>query len=466
MLKNAPYRPGLLPVMLDLYNRLAPNLRAELNEFAAELAQALRVEGAEATASPVACTEKEIRAAHDQLLANGAELLVIVHATYAPSGVLAETLTETPLPVLLWPAQTLARLEPDQYDEQAMMRNHGVHGTQDLANVLRRRGRAFGVIHGHHAEATFLASWRAWLAAGRGVRAFRTANPVQLGGPFEQMLDLQTDPADAVTQLGPHMQSVSLDELAERIGLADEAQVAQTMKRYRTDFDISDDLGDEPLRQGARGELALRAILDERDSRALGLNFLPLCNDPRIGGALHAPASVLMSEGYGYAGEGDWLTASFVHAMQAAFKDVSFSEIFSVGYEDHRLVLKHWGEGNPALARRKPQLLPSACRDTREATFAIMDFEFRPGRAGLVNLSVDQNGQGQLLFIPGCVEDDSLPKVTGPRAVFRPDAPNVVDVLDCYARRGGSHHLALVYDPSDGILTRMADLAGWTYERI
>jgi L-arabinose isomerase len=460
------YQLGILPVMLDLYNRLAPSLRGKLNEFIGSLGSYLSNERLEVIVSPVACTESEVRKAHEYLLTSEVDLLVVAHVSYCPSGVLEGLLMETPLPVLLWPAQSMAKLDPAQYDLHAVMENHGVHGTQDLANVLRRRGRAFGVIHGHHTAPTFREELIGWLQAGRAVRAFWTAKPVRIGDAFEHMLDLQIDNADFLRRSGLCVQEIEIDELAEQMNKADEASVRQAVQRYQTNFGVSRDIRCDLLKQTARGEMALRAILDGHDSRAVGLNFLTLCNDPRVGDSLHVPASILMSEGFGYAGEGDWVTAALVYAMQEAFGEASFTEIFSVGYLDHRLVLKHWGEGNPVLARSRPRLLRSTFSDSRDAEFAIVDFEFRPGRAVLANLNVANSGRGQLLVIPGTIEGDFLPNATGPRAVFKPDTPNVCDVLNRYARLGGSHHLVLVYGQDEGSLIRLAELSGWECQTI
>jgi L-arabinose isomerase len=209
--------------------------------------------------------------------------------------------------------------------------------------------------------------------------------------------------------------------------------------------------------------VALRALLEHADSRACGLNFLELCNDEHVADGLHVAASMLMSEGLGYAGEGDWVTAVLVRGMQEGFGIASFSEVFSIGYDDNRLLLKHWGEGNFAMARAKPRLLASKFTDRQTAEFAIVDFEFEPGPAMLVNLNSTAEGRGQLVSIRGRIDEDPLPQIDGPRAVFKPDRDNVSDLLTDYAYAGGSHHLALVKGAPVDVLEKVCRLAGWVY---
>ena len=220
------------------------------------------------------------------------------------------------------------------------------------------------------------------------------------------------------------------------------------------------------LAKTGRGEAALRALLEQVDSHACGLNFLELCNDERVADGLHVAASMLMSEGLGYAGEGDWVTAVLVRGMQQGFGVASFSEIFSIGYEDHRLLLKHWGEGNFAMARAKPRLLDSRFTDRCTAQFAIVDFEFESGPATLVNLNSTADERGQLVSIGGEIVEDHLPKIDGPRCVFQPAAGDVSRLLTEYAYVGGSHHLALIQGMPTDVLEKVCRLAGWLYHRL
>jgi L-arabinose isomerase len=292
------------------------------------------------------------------------------------------------------------------------------------------------------------------------------ANPIQIGGHFEDMLDLQIGSDAFTSQLGIKHKEISLDEYYKFwINVKDE-QVKERVKAYRATFEITDDFKKDILNKAARGEISLRAVMEKYNSSAFGLNFLKLCNDSRIAEPMHVAGSVMMSEGFGYAGEGDWVTAAFVYAMQQAFGIASFSEIFSVGYADNRLVLKHWGEGNFAMARAKPKLLSSEFVDINRAEFAIVDFEFEISQATLLNLNSTPDGCGQIITITGEIIKDNLPKTSGPRAVFKPDCQDVRKLLTDYAYNGGSHHLALVKDNGSVVAEKICRLTGWKYIKL
>jgi L-arabinose isomerase len=460
----SPLKIALVTPVADLYNRLWPDIGKSLYTLAGRMAQALQVKGELiVTCHQPVSTIAQFYTLFQDLARDELDLVLVALAPYCPSGVQIQALLETPLPLLLWPMQEILELKPDQYDNETIKLNHGVHAVQDLAGVLARQRRAFGVIHGHVQQADFRAAVHAWAQAGHMRRAMQRARPVQLGGHFEQMLDLQIGDLAFVRDMELVPTVVSLDALADLIGNIGESAIQEHLKLYGSLFDVDTGVDIDLLARTARGDLALHRLLEQHGSQTCAVNFLTLCNDARIGDGLHVAASRLMGAGGGYAGEGDWVTAVLVYAMQQGFGCASFSEMFSVGYTDNRILLKHWGEGNIRMTRARPRMIRSQFIDQQKAEFAIADFEFAPGPATLVNLSASPDGKGRIISVTGSITDDDLPRVEGPRAVFKPDAEDVRELLNRYAYAGGTHHLALVYKPNPDVIEKLCLLSGWQY---
>jgi len=68
--------------------------------------------------------------------------------------------------------------------------------------------------------------------------------------------------------------------------------------------------------------------------------------------------------------------------------------------------------------------------------------------------------------IGGVVCEDHLPKIDGPRGVFKPDRADVNELLTDYAYAGGSHHMALIQGAPVDVLEKVCRLAGWSYRRL
>jgi L-arabinose isomerase len=463
--KKNKLKVGFVPVMLGAYDCIDPQIRTMLTNFWEKVVRGLGSDQMEIAAIPVAATHQEISAGCMQLTESGVDLVVVSHLCYAPSGEIAPTLLKNDFPVLLWPAQPMYEIDAAQYDYNMIILNHGLHGTQDLANILRRKGRAFGVMYEHWEKQSFHASLMEWTKAGRAVAAMKRSNPIVLGGRFEGMLDLQLDEETFIDKFGVKGTHFSLDDFSTIAKTITNKQIDERLKYCRSHFGIGDTLNEQLLRQGLRCELALRKVLEAKNSKAVGINFMEVCRHREIADAMHLAASLLMADGFGYGGEGDWTTAMLGYGLGCAGGAVSFSEIFSAGFGDNRLVLKHWGDGNIAMAADKVLLSKSACMtDKGNSEFAVVDFEFKPSKeATLVNLTADEHSNGQLMTIVGSIEEDHLPKCSGPRAIFKPKNPDVRDVLNRYAENGGSHHLVLMPDDSRDIITKVAKLCGWRY---
>ncbi len=460
------FNVGLVPLMADLYRRLIPDLNGRIEEFVRTVIGELSDSSLKVVSGPVSCTQGEIRQSVKALEKENIDLLVVAHTSYCASGQIAPVLLETSFPILLWPAQPMLKLVGSEYDHPTVAINHGVHGAQDLANVLRRRKRPFGLLHGHHLQPGFKEALIDWARAGRAVRAMKTSNPLVLGGHFDSMLDLQIDDEPFLKELGVCSREISLDEFVDILEETNRSEIDEKVGDYRSRFVIDEKISESILEKTARHELGVRKLMNQYQSRAIGINFQTLCNDSRIGDGLHVAASMLMAEGVGYAGEGDWVTAMMNHALQSATGQSSFSEIFSVGYADNRLVLRHWGEGNFNLARNKPVMQYSKFADVNSAEFAVINFEFQPGPATLVNINVNPEGEGQLLAMMGEIDSESLSAVSGPRALFKPDVDDIRELLTSYDYLGGSHHSTLVLNDVCKLVEKIARLTGWTFAKV
>ena len=454
---------AILPVMLELYDRLFPEMREGLQNFIHHVAGELSNSTLTVKAGPLLVTAEHIKEAAQAYRQMNVDLIVITHVAYAPSAEILPAIQDSPYPCLLWPIQPRDGLIPEAFQAVDLRFNHGMHGSFDLSNMLKRRSVPHGVLYGHwQAESVRSELW-GWLHAGRIYRAMSQSNPIVIGGRFDGMLDLQVDHETFLHDFNLEYRDLPMSKLVEMESKLDVDQVKDRKHMCEEQFCVSDDLTDALLTKSVRHALALERLLGEYGSTAFSVNFISTCNNPEIADGLHLAASGLMADGVGYAGEGDWLTAALLRGCLSDGLPASFTELFSVGYADNRFVLRHWGEGNYQLARGRPRIAYSCCKDKHHAEFVITDFEFQPGEVLLLNLHTTASAGGQLIVIRGRIEPDHLPYITGPRAVFRPSHLNARDCLTAYAAAGGSHHQVLIKDGAPSILKKLSQLTGLTF---
>ena len=161
---------GLLGLMLDLYD-LWPELKVAEAGFAQELVETMSP-FAEVDFPGVCTTREQVDAAVKGFEAGGKDLLMVVLLTYAPSHIALPALKHTSLPVLIFNTQQLYQLDAATTSD-ATTRNHGMHGVQDLTNVLLRSGVSFELVTGHYLDPATQAEIRAWCDAARAVKFLR-----------------------------------------------------------------------------------------------------------------------------------------------------------------------------------------------------------------------------------------------------------------------------------------------------
>ena len=156
---------GLLGLMLELYD-LRPELKPTMARFADELVASL-APYADVDFPGVCNTREQVDRAVAAFEADGKDLILVVLLTYAPSHIALPALLRTRLPFVIYNTQQLAAITAETTSSETT-ENHGMHGVQDLANVLLRAGKTVRIVTGHYQDPAPLEAVGAWCRAARG----------------------------------------------------------------------------------------------------------------------------------------------------------------------------------------------------------------------------------------------------------------------------------------------------------
>ncbi|MFN2352849.1 MAG: hypothetical protein ABR497_12990, partial [Kiritimatiellia bacterium] len=99
---------------------------------------------------PVCRVAPEFRRAVRACEQAGVDALVTLHLAYSPSLESVAALTATELPIIVLDTTPDWNFGPSQAPA-AIMANHGIHGVQDMCNLLLRHGKKFQIEAGHAA---------------------------------------------------------------------------------------------------------------------------------------------------------------------------------------------------------------------------------------------------------------------------------------------------------------------------
>lgn len=465
MKEQPAVRIGLLPHYLRLYDEVTPALLPKLEVFAGDVEDALACRGLEVVRAPVCRERPEFAEAVQTLETAGVDALVTLHLAYSPSLEAAPVLAESELPVILLDTTPSPSFDTSATQE-LMMANHGIHGVQDLASVLRRLGKRYHIVAGHLSEAGVVDEVVRLCTAATAARALRTMKVALLGRPFQGMGDFAISPERLTRLLGPTVVPLDLAELGRRAAAVTREELDAEAAADACRFDCSG-VGREVLEPSLRLGLALRRKLEETGAGAFTMNFQSCTSKAGLPTVPFLECSKAMARGLGYAGEGDVLTASINGALAATWGDTTFTEMFCPDWRGDTVFMSHMGECNPSLAAQQPKLIEKEYRFSDVANPVIAWMTLAPGPATLVNLTQDPGESFSLIASRADVTDAGLVEAFTdvPHFWIRPAKP-VREFLRDYSLAGGTHHLALMRGDHVADIRSLAEMSGLGFTEV
>ncbi|MHB1457854.1 MAG: L-arabinose isomerase family protein [Armatimonadota bacterium] len=453
-------RVGLLPLYLELYDNAMPDCRPRMDAFAETIAHELRCKDLDVALAPVCRIEAEFGNAVKMLEEARVDAIVTLHLAYSPSLESAAALARTNLPIIVLDTTPTYGYGPTQ-DPAELMYNHGIHGVQDMCNLLIRNGKPFYIEAGHWQNSDVLDRVAEWAKAAQAASMMRNARVGLVGDPFKGMGDFAV-PTDVLeSTIGPKTIAITLEELSKFLPDASDKDVQTEIAENLSIFDVNC-ISDESHMNSARAGLALRKWIEKKKLTAFTMNFGSFSGNKSIPTVPFLEASKSMACGIGYAGEGDVLTASLVGALASMWPETTFTEMFCADWESESIYLSHMGEFNINLADGKAQLLDKNLAFLETGSMAMAVGRLKPGSAVLVNLAPGPDNTYTLILAPiemlGVDGEDRMQESI--RGWFRPLMP-IADFLTEYSYAGGTHHSALVYGDVGEILARFGDIMGW-----
>jgi L-arabinose isomerase len=435
---------GLLPLYLELYDRLLPAYRARMEQFCREVAGSFEKRGVKVVTAPVCRLKGEFARSVQTLEKAGVDALVTLHLAYSPSLESASVLAGTHLPIIVLDTAPAEVFGPDQSPDEIMY-NHGIHGVQDMCNLLIRNGKPFAIEAGHWTKSDVIDRVIGRLPGARMAARLATARVGLVGKPFAGMGDFAVTPECLRKSIGAQVVIARPARLAKLVKQVPATEVRREMAADAKRFDLAK-LDKVSHERSVRTGLGLRQWMAEQKLTAATMNFEAAGKASGLPVMPFLEFSKALARGTGYAGEGDALTAVLVGALASAYPETTFTEMFCADWKGGRVFLSHMGEFNIDLADGKPVLAEPGVNFTPGKSPVVAYGRLKGGSAVFVNLAPLPGNKFRLILAPGRMEavrgKDRFSQTV--RGWFRPKS-SVADFLASYSRLGGTHHAALVY---------------------
>ncbi len=436
---------GVLGLSLKLHDSMSPGLKEDRGRFIKKTVDSMK-EIAKFQYPGPCNTRKQVSDTLDKFKSMNLDGVLVVFLTYAPSLISLNALRRTKLPFVIWNTQEAEGVMPDD-DTSVLMKNHGVHGVQDLCCVFTRVGETFHIVSGHYKDSDAIEELKNVFNVFKAASVIKNSNIGVTGYSMQDMGDFNVDETMLTSSIGSSVIHIDVNELGDYIKKVPENEIKKTIESDKKMFIIDNDVTRDEHEASARMEWGIRKLIERYSLDAWCQHFKVLNNSDKIPCQPYLAVSKLMGEGIYYAAEGDVTAAAACILMDCICGFAAFTEMFTIDFNDSAIFMRHIGELNISMARKdRPVKViakkPNVPGKTRPLTPV---FSLKPGEATILSLTTGKGGRIKLVVCEGEILDTpEYANMNSPHFKWKPDG-ELKEFMNSYCKAGGSHHQALGY---------------------
>ena len=368
--------------------------------------------------------------------------------TFSPSKMWIEGFEKLQKPFCHLATQYNLEIPNEEIDMDFMNLNQAAHGDREHGFIGARLRLPRKIIAGHWKDETVWKRLGDWMRVAVGVAFSRSLKVMRFGDNMREVAVTEGDKVEAQAKFGWEVNTWPVGKLVETMAEVTEAEIDALMEEYLSVYDLTtEDV--ETVRYQAREEIAMKKLLDAEGCRAFSNNFQDLYGMRQLPGLA---SQHLMSQGYGYGGEGDWK----VSAMTAILKTMgengngasAFMEDYTYNLAEGAMYSlgAHMLEVCPSVAADRPRIEVHPLGIGDREPPARLVFEGREGDAIVVSL-IDMGGRMRLICQDiHCVKPIlPMPNLPVARVMWQAE-PSLTVGVECWILTGGAHHTVLSYD--------------------
>jgi len=356
-------------------------------------------------------------------------------------------------------------------DMDFMNLNQSAHGDREFGFIMSRMRINRKVVAGHWEDPEVRESVNTWLRAAAGWYDLQGAKFARFGDNMRNVAVTEGDKVEAEIKFGFSCNTYGIGDLVTVINQTTETEIDKLVKEYADSYVLGQTLikgasQHASLREAAKIEIGLRNFLEAGNFKGFSDTFEDLHGISQLPGIA---VQRLMSDGYGFAGEGDWKTAALVRTMKVMGSGLQGANAFMEDYTynftpGNSFVLgSHMLEVDAALAKGpvKCEVHPLGIGGKADPVRLIFDAENGPA----LNASIiDMGNRFRMLVnvVDGVENKEELPKLPVARVLWRPQ-PDMKTGCAAWIYAGGAHHTCYSQNLTSEHLKDFADIAGIEY---
>lgn len=393
--------------------------------------------------------------------------LVLWMHTFSPAKMWIGGLSILNKPWLHLHTQFNAALPWADIDMNYMNLHQSAHGDREFGHIGTRMRIERKVVAGYWRNKDVQKQMDDWCRAASGWHESRHLKVARFGDNMRQVAVTEGDKVAAQIQFGYEVNAYGVQDLVDVVNQVSASDIKNQIELYKNDYVITADaLNDahqfKMIENEARLELGMLAFLNAGKYKAFTNCFENLAGMTGLPGLA---TQRLMSQGFGYGGEGDWKTSAMVRIMKVMGEGrkggTSFMEDYTYNFADVDQVLgAHMLEICPSIAAAKPRL--EVHRHTIGVKCDVARLLFTAAAGPSINVSpIDMGNRFRIIVNEAdtVVPPAELPNLPVGGAVWEPK-PNLAIASAAWIHAGGAHHSAYSQSVTTDMIVDYAEMAG------
>ncbi|MCM0583433.1 L-arabinose isomerase [Weissella diestrammenae] len=372
-------------------------------------------------------------------------------------------------PLLHFATQMLNKIPYDSIDFDYMNLNQSAHGDREYAFINARLGIKNKIVFGHYEDAAVQKQIGKWMDVAVGYNESFKIKIVSFADKMRNVAVTDGDKVEAQIKLGWTVDYWGVADLVAYVNAVSDADVDQLYVDLQSKYDYvqgqnSAEKFEHNVKYQLREYLAIKQFMDDKGYTGFTTNFEDLAGLEQLPGLA---AQMLMADGYGFAGEGDWKTA----ALTRLLKIVSHNQ-GTVFMEDYTLDLRpgheailgsHMLEVDPTIASDKPRVEVHPLDIGGKDDPARLVFTGQTGEAVDVTLA-DYGDEFKLMSydVIGNKPEAETPFLPVAKQLWTPKS-GLKAGAEGWMTVGGGHHTTLSFSVDAEQLTDLSRMFDLTY---
>lgn len=369
-------------------------------------------------------------------------------------------------PLLHFATQFLNYIPYDTIDFDYMNLNQSAHGDREYGYINARLQKHNKIIYGHWQDPVIMQQIADWEDVAVAYDESFKLKVCRFGDTMRNVAVTEGDKVQAQIQLGWTVDYYGVGDLVDEINKVQESEIDEQYADLKSKYtlvpgDMDESAYQKTVRYQLKQYIAMKRFFERGGYSAFTSNFEDLHGLEQLQGL---SAQLLMRDGYGFAGEGDWKTAALLRTFKIMTHNqkTAFMEDYTLDLRPgHEAILgSHMLEVDPSIASEKPRVEVHPLDIGNKADPARLVFSGLEGDAIDITLADFRNNFKLVTYaVDAHQAEKETPHLPVAKQMWTPKV-GLKQGATQWIQAGGGHHTVFSFAASEEQVSDLAKMYG------